>query len=172
MTRGGSGAAAPKQQFEPERIEGWLLLAHPLFDLQYEKLERQVEQARAKDPVGYVRKNAAKRFKAVVDLVYDEIPADPANARYRLGKTLGSANSHWRRAKFYQQYRLFFRFDSAAKIIVYAWVNDEDTKRAYESDDDAYRTFAKMLAEGDPPADFKALVARSKAMRASSARSQ
>ena len=33
------------------------------------------------------------------------------------------------RAKFFQQYRLFFRFHQASRIIVYAWVNDADTRR-------------------------------------------
>ena len=50
--------------------------------------------------------------------------------------TLGDAYRHWFRAKFFQQYRLFFRYHAASRIIVYAWVNDEDTRRAYESADD------------------------------------
>jgi Toxin with endonuclease activity YhaV. len=43
-------------------------------------------------------------------------------------------------------------------MIVYAWVNDEDTKRAYESSDDAYRTFRKMLESGHPPDDWNQLL--------------
>ena len=27
------------------------------------------------------------------------------------------------------RFRLFFRFDSASKVIIYAWVNDENTLR-------------------------------------------
>jgi hypothetical protein len=34
------------------------------------------------------------------------------------------------RARFFQQYRLFFRYHRASRIIVYAWVNDEHAKRA------------------------------------------
>jgi toxin YhaV len=41
---------------------------------------------------------------------------------------------------------------------VLAWVNDEDTKRAYESSDDAYRVFRKMLEGGNPPDDCDALL--------------
>jgi toxin YhaV len=70
---------------------------------------------------------------------------------YRLGDTLGDGNSHWIRAKFYQQYRLFYRFDSRAKIIIYAWVNDDDTKRSRGSKTDAYAIFKKMIASGNPP---------------------
>ena len=39
-----------------------------------------------------------------------------------------------------------------------AWVNDEDTKRAYGSGDDAYRVFRKMLESGHPPDDWKQLL--------------
>jgi hypothetical protein len=40
-------------------------------------------------------------------------------------------------------------------VIVFAWVNDEDTKRAYESSDDAYRVFRKMLKSGHPPGNLR-----------------
>jgi toxin YhaV len=43
-------------------------------------------------------------------------------------------------------------------VIVYAWVNDEDTKRAYESPDYAYRVFRKMLDSGCPPSDWNQLL--------------
>lgn len=48
---------------------------------------------------------------------------------------------HWFRAKFFQQYRLFFCYHQASKIIVYAWVNIEATLRAYDSKTDAYQVF-------------------------------
>ncbi|HSP32639.1 MAG TPA: type II toxin-antitoxin system YhaV family toxin, partial [Halomonas sp.] len=45
----------------------------------------------------------------------------------------------------------------ASKIIIYAWVNDEATKRAYDSKHDAYGVFQKMLSKGNPPGSWKAL---------------
>jgi toxin YhaV len=45
-------------------------------------------------------------------------------------------------------------------MIVYAWVNDDDTKRAYESSDDAYRVFRKMLESGHPPDDWDQLLSQ------------
>jgi 6-phosphofructokinase 1 len=47
--------------------------------------------------------------------------------RQRQGGTLGEEYKHWFRAKFLQQFRLFFRYQQSAgaKIIVLAWVNDE-----------------------------------------------
>jgi len=47
-------------------------------------------------------------------------------------------------------------------VIVYAWVNDEDTKRAYGSADDAYRVFRKMLDGGHPPSDWDRLLAEAR----------
>jgi toxin YhaV len=37
-------------------------------------------------------------------------------------------------------------------------VNDENTLRAYESGDDAYRVFRKMLNKGQPPDDWDTLL--------------
>lgn len=144
-------------------IHGWTIFAHPLFLDQHEKLLQQVAELRAKDPKGYVKKNAAKRLAAIVSLAFDVIPQDPSRSEYRQGNTLGAEHKHWFRAKFFQQYRLFFRFHAPSKVIVLGWVNDEDTKRAYESDDDAYRVFRKMLASGHPPSDWEALLAQARA---------
>ena len=146
-------------------IHGWTVFAHPLFLSQLEALAVQVEAARQKDPVGYVKKNAAKRLAAVVKLAFDTVPQDPTRPEYRQGSTLGEAHKHWLRAKFFQQYRLFFRFHAQAKVIVFAWVNDEDTKRAYESHNDAYRVFRKMLDSGHPPDDWNELMAQTQALK-------
>ena len=144
----------------PLAVNGWTLFAHPLFLDQVEALVARVEVLRARDPVGYTRKNAAKRLAAIAALAFELIPQDPARSEYRQGSTLGDDRKHWFRAKFFQQYRLFFRYHQASRIIVYAWVNDDDTKRAYERSDDAYRVFQKMLARGHPPNDWESLLAQ------------
>jgi len=145
-------------QPDPLAINGWTVFAHPLFLEQLEATIQQVEVLKEKDPVGYVKKNANKRLAAVVKLAFDVIPQDPTKPEYRQGNTLGDDYKHWFRAKFFQQYRLFFRYHAPSKVIVLAWVNDEDTKRAYESGDDAYRVFRKMLACGHPPDDWNQLL--------------
>ena len=137
----------------PLVIHGWTVFAHPLFISQLDALVQQVSVHRQKDPVGYVKKNASKRLAAITKLAFDVIAQDPARPEYRQGNTLGDELKHWFRAKFFQQYRLFFRFHAPSKVIVLVWVNDEDSKRAYESNEDAYRTFRKMLATGHPPDD-------------------
>lgn len=71
---------------------------------------------------------------------------------------MGDEYKHWFRAKFFQRYRLFFRFHRTARVIVLAWVNDDETLRAYESKSDAYRVFARMLDDGNPPHDWDSLL--------------
>jgi toxin YhaV len=141
-------------------VNGWTIFAHPLFLDQLELLSQQVEAFRQKDAVNFVKKNATKRLAAIAKLAFEVIPQDPARAEYRQGSTLGEDHKHWFRAKFFQQYRLFFRYHAKTKVIVFAWVNDEDTKRAYESGDDAYRVFRKMLENGHPPDDWEQLLAQ------------
>jgi len=41
-------------------------------------------------------------------------------------------------------------------------VNDEKSKRAYESKSDAYKTFAQMIETGNPPSDWNALLNEAK----------
>lgn len=147
----------------PLVVHGWTVFAHPVFVDQLETLTAQVEALRRKDPAGYTGKNATKRLAAIARLAFDVIPQDPARPEYRQGATLGDAHKHWFRAKFFQQYRLFFRFHAQARVIVFAWVNDEDTKRAYERTDDAYRVFRRMLDNGRPPSDWAQLLAEAQA---------
>ena len=143
----------------PLVVGGWTIFAHPLFLDQVEVLIQQVETLRQRDPVGFVKKNAAKRLAAITKLAFEVIPQDPTRTEYRQGGTLGGAHRHWFRAKFFQQYRLFFRYHGPSRVIVYAWVNDEETRRAYASADDAYRVFRKLLESGQPPDDWERLLA-------------
>ena len=142
----------------PLVINGWSLFSHPLFLDQVEALISKVETLKAKDPKTYKQKNSTKRLAAITKLAFEVIPEDPTRPEYRQGGTPGEDRKHWFRAKFYQQYRLFFRFHAAQKIIVYAWVNDENSKRAFESGDDAYRTFRKLLDGGHPPEAWDTLI--------------
>jgi toxin YhaV len=150
------------QQVNPLIINGWSLYAHPLFLNQYNTLLEQVKVLKQKDPEGYQKKNATKRLVAIKKLVFEVIPQDPTLAEYRQGNTLGQVYKHWFRAKFFQQYRLFFRYHQQKKIIVLAWVNDTTTKRAYGSKKDAYKVFEKMLKNGHPPDSWEKLLSQVK----------
>lgn len=142
----------------PLTVNGWTIYAHPLFLRQVEALEKDVTRIKRKNPAGWMASHAAKRLAAIHHLAFEVIPENPARPEFRLGGALGEAHRHWFRAKFFQQYRLFFRFHAPSRIIVLAWVNDEETMRAYESSDDAYRTFARMLKRGRPPDGWDGLL--------------
>lgn len=141
------------------KINGWTIYLHPLFADALHAMMDEVRQARAADPENYRQKRAAKLLAATRKMAFEEIPANPADPKFRQGSTLGDAYKHWFRGKYVQQYRLFFRYHDERKVIVLAWVNDEKTKRAYGSKSDAYAVFARMLKSGHPPDDWAALVA-------------
>ena len=143
-------------------INGWTIYLHPLIIDELDTLISKVETLKVKDPDKYTSKNVTKRLAAIAKLIFDVIPQDPTKPVYRQGDTLGNDHKHWFRAKFFQQYRLFFRFDTTSKIIVFAWVNDENNKRAYGSKSDAYRVFEKMLKSGNPPDDWDQLLKETK----------
>ena len=145
----------------PLVINGWRIYAHPQFVSQLEELSNKVDSLRQKYPQDYQKKNVTKRLAAINKLAFEIIPQDPTRKEYRQGNTLGREYKHWFRAKFFQQYRLFFRYHQQQKIIVYVWVNDEKSKRAYESKTDAYRIFAKMLDNDNPPNNWQMLLKQS-----------
>ena len=84
-------------------------------------------------------------------MMSEVIPQNPSRAEYRQGNTLGPRYRHWRCAKIGRRFRLFFRYEARAKVIVYAWINDERTLRAAGSKTDPYTLFARMLARGTHP---------------------
>ncbi|GHC96924.1 type II toxin-antitoxin system YhaV family toxin [Novosphingobium pokkalii] len=139
-------------------INGWTVLAHPLFLDQLEKLTAAVEALRAKRPDDYAGHANTKLLAMLNRLVFDVIPSDPTATAYRQGSTLGDSYRHWFRAKFGNgRFRLFFRYDKTARVIIYAWVNDDTSLRTYGSKTDAYRVFKGMLDDGNPPDDWAAL---------------
>ena len=139
-------------------INGWEIYAHPLFLDQLEAYQAAYHAVRAKHPKEYKTKKATKLYLALLKTALEVIPTDPTNPDFRQGSTLGDDNKHWFRAKFLQQFRLFFRYSDDKKAIILAWVNDEDTRRAYGSKTDAYEVFKKMLKAGNPPDDWDALL--------------
>jgi len=146
---------------------GWRLFVHPLFQAQLEKLARRVGKLASSDPAGYVSHRATKMLATINHYIRNAIPRDPKGPEFRQGNTLGQDNRHWFRAKFHGRYRLFYRFSTGQKIIVYAWVNDEGSLRKSGSKTDAYVVFKAMLESGEPPNSFAELLRASKEIHAS-----
>ena len=138
---------------------GWTLYLHPLFQQQLEKITAQVETLQAKDPLRYKEQSATKLLATISRFMREIIPRDPGAAEFRQGNTLGADNRQWFRAKFHGRYRLFFRYSSQEKVIVYAWVNDENTLRKAGSRTDPYSVFRAMLNAGNPPSTMAELLA-------------
>jgi toxin YhaV len=145
--------------------DGWRLYAYELFDRQLQALEDRVAILASKQPVHYKEQSTAKLLAAIERLIFEVIPRDPNASEFRQGSTLGPDNRHWFRAKFHQRFRLFYRFSSADKIIVYAWMSDELTMRKAGSKTDPYRVFSDLLKAGDPPGTMEQLLKRARRVR-------
>lgn len=151
--------SAAEDSAKGAKAHGWTVLAHPLFLDQIEKLVSAVDSEPPGEPDS-PPSGSAKLLAHLLDLAFENVPRDPGNPAYRQGRTLGSDRKHWFRGKTGNgRYRLFYRFKSSARLIVYAWVNDEESLRTRGSTTDGYAVFNAMLERGHPPDDWDALVA-------------
>lgn len=139
-------------------VNGWTILGDPHFVSALSQVLNEVEEIRKKKSQSIEISFAEKKLAAIKKIIETEIARNPMDPKFLLGHTLGPKYSVWRRAKFFQQYRLFFRFDSKSKVIILSWFNDEDTKRAFESKNDAYLVFQRMLQKGKPPSNWNELL--------------
>jgi len=143
-------------------INGWRIIVHQDLDAQISKISTSVVGDLIAGRVTDLRGPRQKFLKALGRAMREVIPARPGAAEHRLGRALGNQPEVWFRVKFLQQYRLFYRYDSVQKIILYVWVNDQESLRAYGSKTDAYAVFKKMLASGYPPGSFEELLKQSR----------
>lgn len=127
--------------------------------LQLHKLQEAAARAEQNDSQGFESNANVKLFRALSHLIIEAVPADPGRDEFRQGNTLGTTYRHWRRVKIGRSFRLFFRYDSKSKVIVYAWINDENTLRSAGIKSDPYAVFEKMLGRSNPPDDWDALTA-------------
>lgn len=145
---------------------GWRLYRHRLFAERINKLEQAVAALSASDPAGYKQHPKTKLLASVFKAINETVPANPADPVFRLGHTLGEGYAHWRRVKkgMPQRYRLFFRFvSSPLPLIVFVWLNDEDTLRKEGARTDVYLRFRAMLERGEVPATIEDLIRESTA---------
>lgn len=150
---------------QPVLVDGWRIYFWEGFRLQLTEFEKILEKLRNKNPSAWQKNKNAKFILRVFHIILKEVPSNPSDRVYRQGLTLGSDNKHWRRAKFYERFRLFFRYDLEEKIIIFAWLNDESTQRKAGSRTDAYSVFEAMLKKGKPPNSWNDLLAASKPLK-------
>jgi toxin YhaV len=139
-------------------VNGWTLLFHQAIIGQLNSLAEASRRARKADPKGFRSNANVKLLAALARLMLEVIPADPSRPEYRQGNTLGADYRHWFRARFLGRFRLFFRYDSHSRVIVYAWVNDERSLRQRGARSDPYEVFRRMLASENPQNDWAALM--------------
>jgi toxin YhaV len=144
--------------FYAER-NGWKLFFYLDFQISLDSLTQDVRQLKATQPSTYQNHPKTKLLKRILELIEQEIPSNPGAKEYAQGNTLGTAYRHWRRAKFLGRFRLFFRYSSEEKVIIYTWVSDQNTLRKAGSKTDPYTVFRKRLIAGDPPDDWDNLMA-------------
>ena len=143
---------------------GWQLFYFKLFKTALDELERTVAKLAKRDPADYKAHLKTGLLASVYKTITQMVPANPDDADFRLGKTLGAEYGNWRRVKksMPARYRLFFRFASSpAKVIVYVWFNDERTLRKAGSRTDVYEAFRRMLLRGEVPTSIKELLVES-----------
>jgi toxin YhaV len=141
---------------------GWTLLFHEGVIDQLRKLWVAAQRAEQKAPQEFRNNANVKLLRVLSRLIMEVVPGDPSRDEFRQGNTMGPAYRHWRRAKIGRRFRLFFRYDSKTKVIVFAWVNDEQTLRSSGGKSDPYVVFEKMLGRGNPPDDWATLIAASR----------
>jgi len=138
---------------------GWRLFAHPLFREQLERLTRRVQKLARRRSSGI---QCASRLQIAGDrspprfwMRFHETRTvrdfDRAICSVRIIVT-GSGPG------FTGRYRLFYRFSTKHRVIVYAWVNDEGSLRKSGSKTDLYVVFRAMLVSGDPHGSFAELM--------------
>lgn len=145
----------------------WQLFYFRLFKVALDELEQTVAKLARSDPAGYKTHPKTRLLASVYQSITQRVPADPDHPDFRLGRTLGSEYTNWRRVKkgMPDRYRLFFRFASTPiSLVVYVWFNDEDSLRKAGAKTDVYEAFKRMLARGEVPASIDALLAESAKM--------
>jgi len=140
----------------PGEEPDWTLYVFDGFRDRIRALIDEVGALQRRDPDGYRGHPHAKLLKAILKAMKETVPAQPDHPDFQLGSTLGASYRHWKRVKngLPPRFRLFFRFDSATRTIVYVWLNDEGTLRQAGARSDVYKVFRAMLDRGDIPDNY------------------
>ena len=132
---------------------GWNLLFHDGLIEQLQKLQTAAQKAKAQDPQGFESNANVKLFNALAQLMLETVPSDPSRDEYRQGNTMDPAFRHWRQAKLGRRFRLFFRFDSKTRIIIFMAMMEAQTYLAKRQARADLTAFDAVMARtgGEPP---------------------
>jgi len=113
---------------------GWTLLFHEGLIAQLRMVQAATVQASESEPQRLDGNANAKLFQALSHRVMDAVPGDPSRDAFRHCNIAEPAHSNWRCAKIGRRFRLFFRYDARAKVIVFAALKDRATAMAPSSE--------------------------------------
>jgi len=139
---------------------GWEILFFRSFYNTYVELIAEVKTLRQKDPDGFKTHPKTKLLASIQKAIKEDVPANPLDKKFMLGNTLSKKYKEWRRVKhgLPPRYRMFFRFRSQNKNIIFAWLNHEGCLRKSGDRNDVYSVFKKMLDNGEIPRNYKDLI--------------
>ncbi len=132
---------------------GWTLLFHDHVIEQLRGLQARAERAKQDDPQGCEGYANLGLFQTLSRLILEVVPRNPSRDAYVPDSMQGQIGGHWRRVEIGRSFRLFFRYDSKARVIVFARVHEEQALRSAVSKSVHAATFAKKIGHGNPPDD-------------------
>lgn len=107
-------------------VNGWTLLGGSLF---LDQIDRLNKAGKAEEPnyAGSVQGANTKLLEHLLHLAFYAVAENPESTAFRQGRTMGRPYTHWYRAKTGNgRYRLFFRFSTRERIIVFACERPQD----------------------------------------------
>lgn len=104
---------------------GWTLLFHDRVIEQLRGLQARSERAAQGTPQGREANANLGLFRPLSRLILEVVPRDPSRDAYLPDNMQGLMGGYWRRVEIGRRRWLFFRYDSKAKVIVFAWLHEE-----------------------------------------------
>jgi toxin YhaV len=153
------------------KINGWIILFHPVFNDQWQQLLDLVKSLRSRlSQKDFVQHPQVKLFKAVTVSIEEKIPIDPLASYFALRKPLDKY-SRLKKMGLPNRYRLFFKVFTQQKVIIILWLGfprkEGDKKDCPKGRHEVsalayrfayYRVFAKMVKKGQFPLSLKDLI--------------
>ncbi|MGR3176554.1 MAG: type II toxin-antitoxin system YhaV family toxin [Candidatus Anammoxibacter sp.] len=128
------------------KMNNYLLKTHEIFFQRTAELNRQVaELKKTLTPNELTRHETVKLAARVYKATVKRIPSDPNRPEYRLK---GELKRYRRYKQGLKRYRLFFSFSTKFRIILYLYLNDENTLRKQGGKNDPYKKFKKLTEQG------------------------
>lgn len=124
----------------------YLLKAHEIFFQRTVELHNEVKALREKlAHEDLIKHETVKLAKRVYAATLETIPQNPNGPDYYLR---GDLRKYRRYKRGLDRYRLFFAFSTTPKIILYLYLNDQDTLRKEGSQRDSYEIFRGFVRQG------------------------